>query len=233
MDSPSFDLIKCYQQAAALVREHTIVLWWVVLLGLLNILVTVLGESEIAKGAGVVVFILSLCSTPVIYGIYYELIEDDYSSVTTIIRSYVLPYLWLLIRMYVPVIVLAWIPVMLSPQSSGGGYFHLLLVSFSLLYLYVIPFYYFSGKQDGSITRGITFLFKTLGQSTPLLLVVLIIETILLLVQYTKIPLLTHNILLYCLLDFSTYVGASIIDFVLFIVIIQILKNEVGKNTLT
>ena len=154
MQIPSFELSNYFKQAITLVSEHTIILWWIVLLGFFNISVTLLGESEVTKILGVIAFTLSLCSTPVIYGIYYELLEDRYSSITNIIRTYLLTYLWLLIRMYVPVIVLAWLPVMLSPQSSGGGYFHILLVSFSLLYLYVIPFYYFSGKQYGSITRG-------------------------------------------------------------------------------
>ena len=232
MDFPRFELTTYFSQAAALVREHTIVLWWLVFISLCNSLVTFFAESEIAQLLAIISFILSLCSTPVIYGIYYELIEDTYTSIPQIIRSYTLPYLWLLVRMYVPVIFLAWVPVLLSPQAAGGGIFHTLLVSFSLIYLYVIPFYYFTGQQYGSISRGITFLLKTFGPSTPLILVVLLLESSLLLIQYNKPELLEFNRSLFILLDFSTYIFASVIDFMIFIVLILILKNEVGTNTL-
>ena len=134
--------------------------------------------------------------------------------------------------MYVPVIFFGWLPVILSPQTAGTGHFHILLVSFSLLYLYVIPFYYFTGKQLGSISRGINFLIRTISSSTPLILVVLLLETSLLLVQYKKSSLLAYNTFLYTAIDFTTYLVASIIDFILFIILILILKNEFGKDNL-
>ena len=61
------------------------------------------------------------------------------------------------------------------------------------------------------------------------MLIVLLLETTLLLVQYNKETLLHHSTLLFTFLDFSTYFIASIIDFVLFIILIYILKNDFGR----
>lgn len=231
MDSQQFDITKQFILAVSLVRQHTIVIWWLVFIGLVNTATTLIDNIELSRVLGISSFILSICSTPVIYGIYYELIEDIYSSISKIIKSYILPYLWLLVRMYLPVMFVAGIPMILSPQSAGGGYFHIILVSFSLIYIYVLPFFYFTGKQQGAITIGITFLMKNLSASTPLILTVLLLETTLLIIQYNKEALLARSTYLFTILDFSTYFIASIIDFILFIVLILILKNEFGKKT--
>lgn len=231
MDSQRFDITKQFFLAVSLVRQHTIVLWWLVFIGLVNTATTLIENTELSRVLGILSFTLSICSTPVIYGIYYELIEDIYSSISKIVKSYILPYLWLLVRMYLPVIFLAGLPMILSPQSAGGGYFHIILVSFSLIYLYVLPFFYFTGRQQGAISIGITFLMRHFSASTPLILTVLLLETSLLIVQYNKEALLARSIYLFSILDFSTYLIASIIDFILFIVLILILKNEFGKKS--
>mgnify|MGYP000039748240 CR=1 FL=1 len=231
MNSERFDLAQPFLMAVTIVRQHTIVLWWLVFVGLVNAATTLIDNTEFSTPLGILSFSLSLCSTPVIYGIYYELIEDIYSSISKISRTYILPYLWLLTRMYLPVIFLGWLPVILNPQSSGGGYFHIILISFSLLYLYVLPFFFFTGKQQGSIQLGILFLVRNISASTPLIFVVLLLETSLLLVQYNKAALLARSTYLFTILDFSSYLIASIIDFILFIVLILILKNEFGKSS--
>ena len=233
MDSRQFDLPKQFNHALTMVRSHTIVLWWLVFLGLLNTVTTLTADTAFSRMLSTLAFVLSICSTPVIYGIYYELIEDVYSSLANIIKSYTLPYLWLLVRMYLPVIFLAWLPLLLNPESATGGHFHVVLVSFSLVYLYVLPFFYFTGKQQGSILLGITFLVRNISASTPLILVVLLLETVLLLVQYNKAALLTQSTYLFVILDFGTYLAASLIDFILFIVLVLILKDQFGKSSPT
>jgi hypothetical protein len=230
MDSQQFDDTKQFFLAVILVRQHTIVLWWLECIGLVNKATTLIDNTELSRVLGILSFTLSICSTPVIYGIYYELIEDVYSSIFKIIKSYILPYLWLLVRMYLPVLFVAGIPMILSPQSAGGGYFHIILVSFSLIYIYVLPFFYFTGRQQGAISIGITFLMRNLSASTPLILTVLLLETTLLIIQFNKEALLARSTYLFTILDFSTYLIASIIDFILFIVLILILKNEFGKK---
>ncbi len=233
MESRQFDIPKQFNHALTLVRQHTIILWWLVFLGLLNTVSTLTADTAFSRILSILSFVLSICSTPVIYGIYYELIEDIYSSLTNIIRSYTLPYLWLLVRMYLPVIFLAWLPMLLNPDSATGGHFYVILVSFSLIYLYVLPLFYFTGKQPGSILMGMTFLVRNISASTPLILVVLLLETILLLVQYNKAALLAWSTNLFVILDFGSYLVASIIDFILFIVLVLILKDQFGKNSST
>lgn len=231
MSADSFTIREYFRTAVTLVRQHTIVVWYLLILGIINTIIAIQNTSGQPNILGILVFSLSLCTTPVIYGIYYELIEDNYSSITRITRVYVPRYLWLLLRMYLPAVFVAWLPMMIAPESAaGGGFFHVIIVSFSLIYLYVLPFYYFTGQQQGVITLGIQFLVRNLVSSTPLILTVLLLETIMLLVQYNKAAVLESSLYLFAILDFSTFFIASIIDFILFIILIFILKNNFGTD---
>jgi len=210
--------------ALAIISRTTIVIWYLILIGLSSALIVLLKDSTLFWPLNSIITVLSIVATPVIYGIYFELIEDTYSSVGSIIKRYVLNYLWLLFRMYLPVVFLAGLPMVLS-AGSGSGYFEIIIVSFSLLYMYVIPTYYHSGQQRGAISAGISFLLKNLASSTPLILTVLILETAVLVLQHNKSLLLESGGLIYIGLDFAFYVVASIIDFALFIVLVYILKD--------
>jgi len=217
-----------FRQALSLVQTHTIVIWLMVALSAVRAATGIIENTALAGPLNTIIFIISIAATPLFYGFYYELIEDNYSSFGQIARNYVMTYLWLLLRMYLPAIFLAGLPMIIAPDQAGGGFFHIILISFSLIYLYVIPFYYFTGKQRGAISHGIGFLFNRLSLSTPLILTVFLMETSMLLVQYSKTLLIEHHFTFFILLDFSTFLIASIIDFCLFIILILILKNEMG-----
>lgn len=217
-----------FRQALSLVQTHTIVIWLMVALSAARAATGIIENTALAGPLTAIIFIISIAATPIFYGFYYELIEDNYSSFVQIARNYVMPYLWLLLRMYLPAIFLAGLPMIIAPDQAGGGFFHITLISFSLIYLYVIPFYYFTGKQRGAISHGIAFLFNRLSISTPLILTVFLMETSMLLVQYSKTLLIEHHFSLFILLDFSTFLIASIVDFILFIMLIFIVKNEMG-----
>lgn len=224
MAMQSFFIKQYLGYALAIIRSTRSVLWYLVLIGLSSALIVLLKESAIFWPLNSAITVLSIVATPVIYGIYFELIEDTYSSIGSIIKRYLLNYLWLLFRMYVPVVFLAGLPMLLS-SGSGSGYFETIIVCFSLLYMYVIPTYYHSGQQRGAISAGISFLLKNLSSSTPLILAVLLLETAVLVLQHNKSLLLESGGLVYIGLDFAFFMVASIIDFALFIVLVYILKD--------
>jgi hypothetical protein len=224
----SFYIRQYLGYALAIISRTTLVLWYLVLISLSSALLMLLKDSALFWPLNTIVTVFSIAATPVIYGIYFELIEDTYSSVWSISKRYVLNYLWLLFRMYVPVVFLAGLPMMLT-AGSGSGYFETIIVSFSLLYMYVIPTYFHSGQQRGAIAAGISFLFKNLSSSTPLILVVLLLETAVLALQHNKSLLLEYGGLVYIGFDAAFYVIASIIDFALFIILVYILKDSLNS----
>ncbi len=212
-----------------IVRLNTIVLWWIGLIGILSSVTLLLKDSPSFWPLNVVVTLLSILSTPVIYGIYFELIEDKYSSIPHIARKYVPGYLWLIIRMYLPPIFLASMLISLLagsiPAFGGGGILEMTLVLFSLLYLFVIPTYYTSGTGRGAISGGISFLSKNLSSATPIILAVLLLETGMLLLQYQRSTSTTDPGTIFIILDFLVYFIASIVDYLIFIILIFILKE--------
>ena len=211
-----------------IVRMNTIVLWWIGLVGLLSSVTLMLKDSPSFWPLNVVVTLLSILSTPIIYGIYFELIEDKYSSIPRIARTYVPGYLWLIIRMYLPPIFLASMLISLLagsiPAFGGGGILEMTLVLFSLLYLFVIPTYYTTGTGRGAITGGISFLSRNLSSATPIILAVLLLETGMLLLQYQRSTFSADPGTIFVVIDFVVYFFASIIDYLIFIILIFILR---------
>ena len=217
-----------------IVRTNTIVLWWIGFVGLLSAVTLLLKDSSTFWPLNVVVTLLSILSTPIIYGIYFELIEDKYSSIPQIARTYVPGYLWLIIRMYLPPIFLASMLISLLagsiPAFGGGGILELTLVLFSLLYLFVIPHYYIDGTGRGAITKGIRFLSTNLSSATPIILAVLLLETGMLLLQYQRATFSADRGLIFIALDFLVYFIASIVDYLIFIILLFILREQPADN---
>jgi hypothetical protein len=218
------------RDAQMLIRENSIVVWWIVLLGLLSSVTLLLKETPLFWPLNVMVTVLSIVSTPVIYGIFFELIEDRYSSIPTIARTYVPGYIWLIIRMYLPPIFLASILISVLAGNiesfGGGGFLEVTLVLFSLLYLFVIPFYYSSGTGRGTILTGVSFLLKNLSAATPIIFAVLLLESTMLLLQYQRSVMAEAPSGLFIAFDFLIFLVASLIDYAIFIMLLLILKEH-------
>ena len=210
--------------ALLIIRNNTIVLWWVGLLGLFSSMALLSRDTSLFWPVHLALSLLSIVSTPIIYGIYFELIEDRYSSIPRIAKTYVLRYIWLIIRMYLPPIFLASIIVSLAAGSDPGGILELTLVGFSLIYLFVIPTYYVSGTQQGAILAGMSFLGRRISSVSPLILAVLLLESAMLLVQHQRSSGPDPG-LLFMVIDFLIYFCASIGDYIIFIILIFILKE--------
>ncbi len=219
-----FAIKEYIDNAIYIIKTTTIVLWFLVLVGIISSITSLFPESPLYWPLTFSTSLLSVIAIPVIYGIYYELIEDRYSSMLEIATKYIGRYVWLLFSMYIPVVLLATLPQVMMPQLGSGGSFQLTIVSFSLLYLYVIPWFYVSDKTRGAITEGIYFLIKNLSASTPLLLLTLLAESVMLIFQYNKKWITDINTPLFVVADIAIYVIASVIDYIVFIVLIFILK---------
>lgn len=222
----SLNIQKYLIYAVYIVRTNPMILMFLALIGLVNSIGSYLPESRFADSASTITFIARIFIIPVIYGIYYEIIEDKYTSIGKIFTTYVAGYLLLIFCMYIPIISVT--ATFMSSAEFGGNivFVMLTILIFSLLYLYVIPTYYISRTIVGSIITGMQFLAKNLLNSAPVLLTALFAELLLLFSQYKMEWLREMNILLYVIMEFSIYMMASIVDFLLFIILIYIVKNH-------
>ncbi len=230
----TWNLKQYLRYALIIIRENTIVLWWIILIGLLSAATLLLKGTELFWPLNAVVTTLSILSTPIIYGIYFELIEDTYSSIPAIARTFVLGYIWLIIRMYLPPIFLASMLISLAAGNietfGGGGILEITLVLFSLIYLFVIPTYYLNGKGHGAISAGVSFLTRNLSSATPIILAVLLLETSMLLLQYQRGMFNEGSSLIFVAIDFFIFFLASVIDYAIFIILIFILKDRINPE---
>ncbi len=222
----AFDFKKYLFYALKIIRANTIVLWCLGFIGLCSAAALLLRDTGLYGPLNALTMALSITATPVFYGIYLELIEDTYSSIPQIARTYILNYIWLLVRMYLPVIIVATIPLLMAPGVLGSGFFEITLICSSLVYIYVIPTYYLFGQQRGAIASGVSFLFRNLFKSTPVIFTVLILETTMLLMQLGKNSYSGQGTIYFAILDLFIYLIASVIDLAVFIILIYVLKNS-------
>ena len=230
----SWNLRRYLNYGLLIVRANSIVLWWIAFVGLLGGVSLLLKETSLFWPLNIAVTILSIFSTPVIYGIYFVLIEDRYLSIPQIARTYIPGYIWLIIRMYLPPIFVASMLVSAMagavPAVGGGGILEITLVLFSLIYLFVIPTYYVKGTGRGAISEGVVFLGRSVTSATPIILAVLLLETSMLLLQYQRNAFTTAHGLGFIAIDFLIFFCASIIDYVIFIMLIFIMKEKPAEN---
>ncbi len=219
--------IKTYLlYAIYIIRTNPTILLFVAGIGLINGIGAYLPKSSFTDVTSSITFIATIFINPVIYGIYYEIIEDKYSSLGKIFSTYVAGYLILLFCMYIPIISIT-ASVMSSPQINGNvGFIMITILIFSLLYLYVIPTYYITRTLVGSIIAGVQFLLKNLLNSAPVLLMALFAELLLLFTQYKMVWLREVNLFLFAFMEFAVHMISNIVDFLLFIILIYILKNH-------
>ena len=212
--------------AIYIVRTNPAILLFLAVIGVINGVGSYLPESNLADVTSTITFIARIFIIPVIYGIYYEIIEEKHTSIGKIFSTYVAGYLVLIFCMYIPIISVT-ATFMSSAQYSGNVVFIMLtILVFSLLYLYVIPTYYITRTIVGSIITGIQFLAKNLLNSAPVLITALFAELLLIFSQYKMEWLKQINVLLYVIMEFSIYMMASIVDFLLFIILVYIIKNH-------
>lgn len=222
----TFPLRRYLSYARFLLFETKSVLWMMALVALANALTSFLHGSTLFWPVTFFSILLTTCTTPVFYGIFFHLIDDSYTSVFAIARTYIFRYLWLLLRMYLPAILLSSIPAILFAGNNSGGYLEIGLVFFSMLYLYVIPLFYHTGQQHQAIAKGIRFLSRNLSASTPLLLTVLVVESSIMLLQYGRSTEEVQPTALTACVDFSVFFAASVIDLAVFIVILYVLRGS-------
>lgn len=212
--------------AIYIVRTNPVILIVLVLIGVFNGAGVFLPEGSLSNLIKSFTLIATIFISPVIYGVYYETIEDKYSSVANIFRTYVAGYLLLLFCMYIPIIMTTAMVTSASGSEGNTGYVMLTILLFSLLFIYVVPCYYISGTIIKSISYGVQFFLKNLFASAPLLVLALMSELLLLVSQFKMEWLKQQSLILFVVLDFSVYIVASIIDFLLFIIIIYILRSQ-------
>lgn len=212
--------------AIYIVRTHPFILLFLAAVGLLNGLIVYFPESGFADLVSNFTIISAILINPIIYGIYYEIIEDKYSSVINIFRTYVAGYLLLLFCLYIPIITTTAVLMSSAGTEGNTAYVMLTILIFSLLFIYVVPAYYVSGKIFYSITYGVRFFFRHALGSAPVLLMALASELLLLLSHFKLSGIKEQSPTLFVLMDFSTFMIASIIDLLLFIILIYILKNH-------
>ncbi len=212
--------------AVYIVRTHPTILLFLGCVGLLNGSTVYFPENNFASLVSSLTIISAIFIMPVIYGMYYEIVEEKYTSIVNIFRTYVSGYLLLLFCMYIPII--STTALIMSGANGEGNvaYVMLTIMLFSLLFVYVIPSYYVSGTILDSITYGVRFFFSNLLSSAPVLVMALFSEMLLLISHFKLGGLKENSPSLFVFIDFSVYMVATIIDFLLFIMLIYILRNQ-------
>ncbi len=209
-----------------ILRTSPLVLTLLVIIGVLNSITTLFPETGISGFITGFSIAGTVFLNPLLYGYFYERIEEKNNSLSTIFKMYVPGYLLVLFCMYIPIVIGSAFITGIAGSSANIAHVLLTILFFSLLFIYVIPGYYVSGKIVPSITYGIQFFIKHLFASAPLLLLGLFSELLVLFVHYQLSWLQESYIFIFVVIEFFVYLLASYTDFLLFIILIYILRNQ-------
>jgi len=219
--------IKTYLlYAIYILRTHPFILYLVAAVGIFNGITVFLPQGGLSNMITGVTLIATIFLNPLIYGLYYEIVEEKSSPLSSVFKTYVPGYLLLLFCLYVPIIFTTALISSSTGNETNSGYIMLTIVFFSLLFLYVIPTYYISGAILDSIAIGVRFFIKNIFHSAPLMVLALASELLLLLSHFKLGWLRENNPVTFVVVDFTVYMAATLLDFLLFIILIYILRNQ-------
>lgn len=221
----SFKLKTYLLYAIYIVRTNPGILLFLTVFGLYDAYAfTLLGDNVTNNFNGRTI-VATFFISPVIFGMYYEIVENKYTDIMSIFRTYVPGYILVLLCMYIPITIATAMMLSLIAGGSGTGVVMITALIFSMVFLYVIPTFYISGKVIDSIIFGVRFFFANLANSAPLLLMALFSQ-VLLFLGFQLMPLKEAHPALFVLLHCLMYLIASIVDFLLFIMLIYVLRNQ-------
>ncbi len=220
-----FNLKQYFWNALYILRAYSIVVWSIVGIGIASGLGEMFLKGENYSFLMIIAAVFKLAIFAVVYGIYYQLIEDCYSSVVEIGKVYILPFIWLFLNMYVPALLFALLPGMLVPGLGGGGLWIVIMMFFGILYLYVIPWFYVSGSWRGSIFSGIQFLIKNLSGSTPIIMLALLFELAFVYLDIVLKRIESFGPVIYFSLRTGIFITEFFVNCIFFMVLVFVLKE--------
>ena len=163
------------KSSITIIKTHTIVLLiTAVVTGIIiaNYLLSQYSHNNILS---IPVLVITFATTLVMYGLYYEIIEDKYTSMREIFSKYLYGYFLVSLISALPIILVS---LLIMLTSSGNTYqviqkFFALLVS--IVFMYVVPYYFQTNQVVESFRRGIGFLVKNFSTSLPIITAIFIL----------------------------------------------------------
>lgn len=215
-----------FKSSITIIKTHTIVLLiTAVVSGIIiaNYLLSYYNHSNILS---IPVLAITFSTSLVMYGLYYEIIEDKYTSMREIFSKYLFGYFLVSLISALPIILIS-LPVMLT--SSGNTYqviqnFFALLVS--IVFMYVVPYYFLTNQVIESFRCGIGFLIKNFSTSLPIITAIFILYISEYFFSSTLNSLVNINAYLFSFLQYTYVFLNFIVDYALFIVLLLTIKHK-------
>lgn len=222
------NLVTRIKSSVTIIKTHTIVLLITALVCGLNILNSILVQFKHISWMNIPVFIATFIVTLVMYGVYYEIIEDKYSSMNEIFSKYAYGYFIVSIIIVLPVILFS---LLLSLTSLGTTYQSveiIIPVLFSILFMYVVPYFFHTKKIVDSFKNGIGFLIGNFQKSLPLITVVFLFYVFKFSLgsKLATLASANANAYLFALAQYIFIFSLFIFDYMLFVILILTITNK-------
>lgn len=215
-------------EAIAVVRSAPAILAVLMLLSITTCAALLLPPGRASGTAFSINIFGAVFIVPVMFGYYTEKLEGTIGSLSELFRKYVPGYLVLLLCIYVP---LSFFITLISfasgtTETELSNNIQLSLLTFSLLFLYVIPAFFITRTVLASIGYGISFFFRNLFISAPVILMALLSEFLQLSPALFLGKILSTETDIFILLEFIICFAANLLDLLLFIILLLILREQ-------
>ena len=209
-----------------IIKSHTIVLFITAIVTGINILNLLLSYLKHNSWLNIPAMIITFLTTLVMYGLYYEIIEDKYTSMREIFSKYVYGYFIVSLVMALPLMVSSFLLSLTTFENTSQLTLKFISLLVLVMFMYVDPFFFHTNKVIISFKYGIDFFVRNIKESLSLIAAVILLFVFNSILSIKLISLVSVNIFVYALVQYIFLFSFFIIDYALFIVLVLAIKEQ-------
>ena len=201
------------------------IIYFVIFFTFLASISPVIDNDIITKIFSYMSFIALGLSTPIILGIFTEVINKQRTSISSLFKHHFVNYLLFKLIIFIPILIFSLISIITNTNSDNIHIKLFLYIALDILFIYSLPMLFETKKVKKSIINGLKFLFKHYDKSHVLILLVFFSNSFFIFISKGFFSESTHPVIL---MQFSYFVVRSVLlllSFYVFCLSLLILKK--------
>ena len=170
----NMNLIAHIKSSFTIIKTHTIVLFITAIVSGAITFSSLWVHFKHNSWINIPGIVITFSTTLVMYGIYYEIIEDKYTSMGEIFSKYLYGYFVVSILTALPATLFSLLLLLTIHDNSFQSIQVVVSVLISVVFIYVIPYYFHTHKILKSFRDGIGFLADNFKKLLPLITAVVV-----------------------------------------------------------
>ena len=217
------------KSSITIIKTHTIVLLITAIVSGINTANFLLSYLKHNSMLNIPAMVVTFVTTLVMYGLYYEIIENKYTSMREIFTKYVYGYFVVTLIIALPIMMLS---LFLSLPTSGNTYQSIQKIGTILVlvvFMYVVPYFFHTNKIVESFKCGLGFLVNNFHKSLSLIVAVVLFYAVKIILGIKLVSLASESAYIYAFAQYIYMFSYFTFDYMLFIVLVLAITDKEKK----